>query len=211
MKELPLFPLGVTLFPQGLLPLQIFEVRYLDMIGKCHRGGTPFGVVSLVTGSEVERAGPGPGRTEQFVSVGTLAEIRQLTNPQAGLLQIETCGTQRFRLHDPRRLPHGLWVADAELLANDPVLSIPADLQDTADRLGALIRRLQEAGVTPDQMPFLPPYHLDDCGWVANRWGEILPTPPTVRQTLLAEDNPLIRLELISDLLDELPDGVAER
>ena len=45
------------LFPGGLLPLRIFEVRYLDMIGKCHKAGAPFGVVALTQGSEVRSAG----------------------------------------------------------------------------------------------------------------------------------------------------------
>ena len=48
---LPLFPLGTVLFPGGLLPLRIFEVRYLSMIGKCHSTGAPFGVVTLIHGS----------------------------------------------------------------------------------------------------------------------------------------------------------------
>ncbi|MCZ8254241.1 MAG: peptidase S16, partial [Polaromonas sp.] len=55
LSSLPLFPLGAVLYPGGLLPLRIFEVRYLDMIGKCHKAGAPFGVVSLTEGSEVRR------------------------------------------------------------------------------------------------------------------------------------------------------------
>ena len=39
LTSLPLFPLGTVLFPAGVLPLRVFEVRYLDMIGKCHRAG----------------------------------------------------------------------------------------------------------------------------------------------------------------------------
>ena len=57
LSSLPLFPLGTVLFPQGILPLQIFEVRYLDMISRCHRAGAPFGVVSLSSGNEVIQAG----------------------------------------------------------------------------------------------------------------------------------------------------------
>ena len=55
LAQLPLFPLQSVLFPGGLLPLQIFEVRYLDMIGKCHKAGTPFGVVCLTQGREVRQ------------------------------------------------------------------------------------------------------------------------------------------------------------
>nr|MDQ6880725.1 LON peptidase substrate-binding domain-containing protein [Pseudomonadota bacterium] len=71
LSSLPLFPLGTVLFPGGLLPLRIFEVRYLDMIGRCHKAGAPFGVVSLTQGSEVRV----PGATEAFAQVGTLATI----------------------------------------------------------------------------------------------------------------------------------------
>ena len=47
LQSLPLFPLGTVLYPDGVLPLRIFEVRYLDMSGKCHKSGSPFGVVAL--------------------------------------------------------------------------------------------------------------------------------------------------------------------
>ena len=53
LQSLPLFPLTAVLFPDGLLSLRVFEVRYLDMIGKCRKAGAPFGVVSLTQGSEV--------------------------------------------------------------------------------------------------------------------------------------------------------------
>ena len=56
LTSLPLFPLGTVLFPGGVLPLRVFEVRYLDMIGKCHRAGAPFGVVALL----VRLTSPGP-------------------------------------------------------------------------------------------------------------------------------------------------------
>jgi Lon protease-like protein len=55
LQSLPLFPLGTVLYPDSRLPLRIFEVRYLDMIGKCHKNGTPFGVVALTEGSEVRQ------------------------------------------------------------------------------------------------------------------------------------------------------------
>ena len=50
-------------------------------------------------------------------------------------------------------------------------------------------------------MPVQPPYRLDDCGWVANRWCELLPISPDHKQGLLALDNPLVRLELVGDML----------
>ncbi|HYF19495.1 MAG TPA: LON peptidase substrate-binding domain-containing protein, partial [Ramlibacter sp.] len=108
LQSLPLFPLGTVLFPGGVLPLRIFEVRYLDMINRCHRAGAPFGVVSLTQGQEVRQ--PGAAR-EAFASVGTLATIASLEQPQPGLLMIRAGGEQRFRITSSDQLKHGLWVA----------------------------------------------------------------------------------------------------
>ena len=100
LTALPLFPLGTVLYPDGLLPLRIFEVRYLDMIGKCHKHGAPFGVVALTEGSEVQRPAALPTgdafANETFNSVGTLATITHLSSPQAGLLVIRCTGVQRL-------------------------------------------------------------------------------------------------------------------
>ena len=51
-------------------------------------------------------------------------------------------------------------------------------------------------------MPLTAPYQLDDCGWVANRWCELLPIPLALKQHLMELDNPLVRLELVSDILE---------
>jgi Lon protease-like protein len=201
LHSLPLFPLGTTLFPGGLLPLRIFEVRYLDMIGKCRKAGVPFGVVSLTSGSEVRKAGV---EAERFSSVGTLAEIREFDSPQSGLLQIECMGTQRFRIRQTELQKHGLWVAEVEAVPDDVALEIPDDLKHTSTALRRLIDTLEERRRAQDETARLPigePYRLDDCGWVANRWCELVPMQLELRQRLMALDSPLMRLELVSDLL----------
>ena len=197
LSSLPLFPLGTVFFPDGLLPLRIFEVRYLDMIGKCHKAGAPFGVVSLTHGSEVRL----PGGTEAFAKVGTLATISELETPQPGLLVIRAHGEQRFRITASDQLRHGLWVADVERLAADMAVPVPEDLQPTAQALGRLIQSLQQKSQGPEQMPLAGPFRLDDCGWVANRWCELLPLSIQLKQRLMELDNPLVRLELVSDVL----------
>ena len=197
LNSLPLFPLGTVLFPGGVLALRIFEVRYLDMIGKCHKAGAPFGVVSLTEGSEVRV----PGGTEAFAQVGTIATIVELDTPQPGLMVIQARGLQRFRITASDQLRHGLWVADVERLDADVPVQVPDDLKPTADALGRLIQSLQLKAGAGGQMPLDGPYRLDDCGWVANRWCELLPLPVQLKQRLMALDNPLVRLELVSDVL----------
>ena len=206
--SLPLFPLGTVLYPGGLLNLRIFEVRYLDMIGKCHKTGAPFGVVALTEGSEVRKpdtnAPTGDGFAhEHFHAVGTLATITDFSVPQPGLMVIRCEGTKRFEISKREKLKHGLWIANVTYLEDDQSVQIPDDLQGTADALGKLIKTLQERDdVSAEQIPLLAPYRLDDCGWVANRWCELLPMPAELKQRLMELDNPLLRLELISDILE---------
>lgn len=206
LASLPLFPLGSVLFPGGVLPLRIFEVRYLDMIGKCHRHGAPFGVVALTRGSEVQHA-PSAGRSggadveEGFFDVGTLARITSLARPQPGLIEIRCEGLQRFALTRREKLKHGLWIGDVRQIADDLPTAMPPDLEPVARALSHLIDQLQQRGVPRAELPIQEPFAFDDCGWVANRWCELLGLPLELQQRLMSLDNPLVRLELVGDIL----------
>jgi Lon protease-like protein len=198
--SLPLFPLGTVLYPGGLLPLRIFEVRYLDMIGKCHKTGAPFGVVALTRGAEVRK--PEDEASEAFHAVGTLATLSAFSMPQPGLMMIRCTGMQRFEISSREKLKHGLWIANVTRLDDDQAVKVPEDLRGAANALGKLIKTLQERAVPADEMPLQAPYQLNDCAWVANRWCELLPMPLELKQRLMMLDNPLVRLELVSDILE---------
>jgi len=203
---LPLFPLKTVLFPDGSLDLQIFEVRYLDMIGKCHRQGEPFGVVCLREGEEVRarsslRATGDAFAVEEFADVGTLARIVEFSAPQAGLMVVRCRGGERFRILQREQLKHGLWTARVTALPADGDSPIPQDLQPIASTLARLIDAQQSGDPMLGALPLHPPYRLQDCGWVANRWSELLPLPARLKQTLMQLDNPLLRLELVGDLM----------
>ena len=109
---------------------------------------------------------------------------------------------QRFEISRSEKLRHGLWMADATLLLDDVAVPVPDDLQPAAAALKDLIDKLRQQSVPDDKMPLLMPYQFSDCGWVANRWSELLPIPVALKQQLMGLDNPLVRLELISDILD---------
>jgi len=202
---LPLFPLGTVLFPGGELPLRVFEVRYLDLIDKCHKADAPFGVVNLQQGSEVQVAG---APHEQLDAIGTLAHIVALERPQAGLLLVQCKGSQRFHIERQERLKHGLWVADVTLLPDDSAVAIPDDLRHAADALRKVRTSLHERGAIGPDAGSGAGMSLDDeartyqdCGWVSNRWCELLPLKNELKQRLMALDNPLLRLELVADIL----------
>lgn len=151
LTSLPLFPLNTVLFPGGVLPLRVFEVRYLDMVRKCHRAGAPFGVVALARGHEVRQAGALP---ESLYSVGTLAMIEHLDELQAGLMHVRCRGIARFRVVRQQLLPHGLWTANVEQIPCDTPVQVPPDLQRAASTLTQVLsslpsRRQEQPGDQP--------------------------------------------------------------
>lgn len=193
----PLFPLGTVLFPDGVLPLQIFEVRYLDMISRCITEGTPFGVVLLTHGNEVRT----PEGQERFMNSGTLASVQETAASAPGLLHVICRGAARFKILSSERRGNGLWMANVELVEDDRAIPIPSELQGAAEALDKVLASLHE--VPEQRWPVLPPFKLDDCGWVANRWCDLLPLPDHQKHSMLMLDNPVIRLELMHDVLDE--------
>lgn len=208
---MPLFPLGTVLFPGGYLPLQIFEVRYLDMIRRCHREGAPFGVVCLTQGHEVQQRDPAAGEgflQESFEAIGTLARIVDLQTVRPGLLVVVCEGTQRFRIEQREKQRHGLWTARIGLLPADVPVPVPAELAGMAQALRQLYTRLQteHPGMLPAPADPTSP-QWQDAGWLANRWAELLPLPNSTKQQLLTLDSPLLRLELVGDALEQL--GIA--
>jgi Lon protease-like protein len=207
LAALPLFPLHTPLFPGGLLALRIFEVRYLDMIGGRHKAGEPFGVVCLSEGSDTRRPASDTAdgfAREAFHPVGTLARITHFERPQPGLMVIRCAGLQRFRVQHSEQLKHGLWIADVDLLADDADVPVPDDLAFARDGLQGVLRNIEQGGDADAEMPLLEPRRWDDCGWLANRWCELLPLEPALKQRLMALESPVLRLELVADTLGQM-------
>ena len=191
---LPLFPLQTVLFPGAQFGLKVFETRYLDLVTACLRSKTPFGVLRLRQGAEA-------GTSDEPVlleDIGTLAHIEEVDAEQAGVLRLRCAGGLRFKLREPAaRQDSGLWVAAVQLLDPDPArVPGPAMLQ-TVTALAEAIRKLQERNAEP----FVRPYRLDDAGWVANRWCELLPIPAAAKQRLMELQDPVIRLSLVDGYL----------
>jgi Lon protease-like protein len=175
-----------------LLQLKVFEARYLDLVGRCLRESTAFGVVCLRQGREVGR------ESVRFEHAGVLADIDEIDAEQPGILRVRCSGGQRFAIEgEPRRQSDGLWLADVRLLAADDVLAPDAALLPSVKALASAIAALREQGSTP----FASPYRFDDVGWVANRWCEILPIPLAAKQRLMMLTEPQLRLKLVDEYL----------
>jgi len=193
-QPLSLFPLNLVLFPGAVLGLRVFETRYLDLVSACMKSGAAFGVVCLRKGTETARG----AHKVDFESVGVLARIDDVDAEQAGILRVRCSGLSRFRLlGEAWQRDDGLWQSAAEGIPDDPARTPGPAMLQTVSALAEAIRKLQQL----DKVPFAEPYRLDDAGWVANRWCELLPVPLAAKQKLMELADPVIRLSIVDGYL----------
>jgi Lon protease-like protein len=198
LRKIPLFPLGTVLFPDGVIALKIFEARYLDMIKQCLREKTEFGVVSIINNTNASEEDV----SLSFSNIGTLAQIEDFDPVQPALYMTKSFGTQRFKLMGSKQEANGLWMGEVELLENDPLTPIPKEHQKVAELLDEIISVIQSEDLL-GEAPFKKPFKVDDCGWVSNRLAELLPISLAQKNHLLAQTNPRIRLDLITEIIED--------
>ncbi|HUD35842.1 MAG TPA: LON peptidase substrate-binding domain-containing protein [Streptosporangiaceae bacterium] len=95
-EMLPLFPLGTVLYPGLVLPLNIFEERYRQLVRDLLDGPQPrrFGVIAIREGRETGVTG-----VSSLYEVGCIAMVREVTELPDGRYELVTVGTERFKLH----------------------------------------------------------------------------------------------------------------
>lgn len=191
MTELPLFPLSTVLFPGGLLPLRIFETRYVDMVGRCMRESSPFGVVLIRDGAEV-------GEITDTAELGTTARIVDFSQLPDGLLGITCQGERKFRLLRRWQRSDGLHLGEVEYLVLEGVAAVPKEYEHLADLLRKVLPSLGEpyASMAGD---------FGDASWVGCRLAEILPLDPADKLGLLEIDAPVERLARLNSLVRRAP------
>lgn len=194
--DLPLFPLNVVVCPEGLLPLRIFEARYLDMVKNCLRNKSQFAVVTMLAEGETDPEGNFP-----FAQIGTSVEIVDADVKTVGMINIRCVGHHRVKVNSFTQREDGLVIGNVSDIDNDIELPIPEDLELCSSYLERLIESLPEQGVLLADIPIVMPYKFDDAAWVANRWVELLNLSLLQKQRLMQEDSPIVRLDLIHDIL----------
>ncbi|TCS37004.1 hypothetical protein EDC30_105226 [Paucimonas lemoignei] len=198
---LPLFPLQTVLFPGGVLPLKVFEARYIDMVRDCMKREAPFGVVLIKSGQEV-------GKAAEPEPVGCLAHITDWDMEQAGLLMLRTHGGERFRILETRKQADERLEARVEMIqADEPTQTVSDAHVSCATALKSVIETIEARGHAEEGddfiSPFAPPLQFDQSGWVANRWCEILPIPLKARQKLLELEDADSRLAIVHQYLQQ--------
>jgi len=190
LDDVALFPLQTVLFPGGLLPLRLFEQRYLDMAKACLREDRAFGVCRIREGREV-------GSPATPDAVGCLAHVAHWDMAQLGVLNIVARGERRFRIVERRLERSGLARARIALLAEERDAALPEDFQGCAQFLRAIVEQTDSAGIEP-------PARYDSCLWVSARLAERLPLPLELKQALLEIDDGAERLARLAAALAEL-------
>jgi len=188
--QVPLFPLRTVLFPEGPLPLRIFEPRYLDMVSECLKNDQRFGVLLIKEGSET-----GPATT---YDVGTLARICDWYQGSDGLLGVTAVGEQRFRLLSVERCKNGLHVGQIETLDEQAATPLPDEFRPLAQVLEGVLDDLGRLYESIDR-------RYDDAAWVGYRFAEILPIAPEEKQACLEADDPVKRLHIVRRMISLVP------
>lgn len=188
--SIPLFPLNTVLFPGGVLPLRIFEPRYLDMVSDCLKTDSGIGVVLIRIGQEV-------GEPADTYEVGTLTHIRYWHKRPDGLLGVTLQGEQRFRILSTEIRSDRLQVAEVELLPDAPFIPVTTAHQQLVDLLKQIINQLE-----PPYTTMTPEY--ENASWVSARLVELLPFDLHDKQKLLMNEDAAKRLDAITSMLHKM-------
>jgi len=200
---LPLFPLNTVLFPGGILPLRVFEQRYIAMAKACIANDAPFGVCLITSGDEVLRDAA-QRKAPEFATIGTAARIVEWDMPQTGILHVRAEGLQRFEVERHGVAQDGLVEGVVAPIPPEPSRAIDDKFAPLVKLLGLVATR-----VGPQRFPsgvdehgdVAPRAGFDDASWVGYRLAEVLPLPLKIKQSMLEINDAEVRLTLLMRFL----------
>lgn len=186
--EYALFPLATVIFPGGIMPLRIFEPRYLDMVSMCMKGAMGFGICAArPAASKHEFSAPR--------AVGTLVEIVDFDRLDDGTLGITVEGKRRFEVQSTRQTDNGLWWGRVSFIDEGADSACPIEFAPLKDVAAALI---EEVGLPYAQHGTA----YDSASWLSARLTELLPFDAATKHDLLATNDPLERLRRIRPMVE---------
>ena len=185
--KFPVFPLNTVIFPGALLPLRIFEPRYLRMVAECLKHERRFIICLISNGREA-------GQAASFHTIGTLVKIIDWDD-RAGMLQITCEGDRRLQVLNSNISDDQLITGEAVYLEREPVTGIAEQHQSLVKIIAELF---QQNDVELDAQL------LADASWVGFRLAESLPISPARKQWLLELTNPTLRLNALAEEVQAL-------
>ncbi len=188
MMTIPLFPLNTVLFPGGVLPLKIFEPRYLDLVSECLRNEKNFGICLISFDHEI-------ASSTKCCEIGTTAKIIDWDKREDGLLEIVVEGHERFRLLEKRERANHFAEGDVRLIEDDDDEELPGQYQLLSDLLRRIAQKFELSYQSEHAL-------YENAAWVGYRLSEVLPLVPEERQELLEIDDVINRLQHIQNTIE---------
>lgn len=188
-----MFPLGSVLFPGAVLPLQVFEPRYRQMVEDIAAADNRFGVVLIRRGFEV-------GGGDERHDVGTIARVVRRGESEDGVILLLGLGEERIRVEawledDPYP------IAEVETLAESAEAVAAAGAITAADAARRrLIAIAIEMGAVGHQLDLDLPADARQAAWALCA---AAPIGAFDRQQLLETDDPVARMAVLEQLLVE--------
>lgn len=193
--EIPIFPLpNVVLFPRTILPLHIFEERYLTMVADVLQGNRRIGITLLRPGWERSPLGEA-----DVHPVGGLGQVSQFQKREDGKYDVILSGVARFRI--------------VELVSETPYRRARVELlddhyqerpEDAAFALQLVARFRQLAGLehmAPEDQEVL---EKADLTTLVNSVCSALRISPHDKQTLLEIDDVRVRAEAVVAVVNQM-------
>jgi Lon protease-like protein len=149
LEELPIFPLGVVLFPGAILPLHIFEDRYKQMMRFATDHGNLFGLSYRSDALVGRETPPQPG------SVGCVAKIQAVMPLEEGRMNIISTGMVRYRVAELHQVTPFI-IARVEpftddLEADEELNELFESMLERGKKFLAAAQALDEAAATIDE------------------------------------------------------------
>ena len=195
MSEIPLFPLPLVLFPGGRLSLRIFETRYLDMVMRCMRENSGFGVVMIEEGRQIlensEQSLPSVSQK------GVYCKIVNFDQLPTGMLGIMIEGQTKFVIRDQYEQPDRLMMADVEFLNVEETHEVPGEYEH-------LVRILQSLMEHEDVVNLGYTVDFSSAVEVSARLTELLPCGDETKRLLFELKNPLARLKELGKVVSDM-------
>lgn len=193
-NDIPIFPLSTVLFPGGVLPLRIFEARYMDMVKRCLRTESAFGVCLITDGREV-------GQPADHENMGCSARIAEWDMEQLGLLNIRTVGQRRFAIESRRVEKDGLIIATVNWVDQETDTPVPDEFTSCVELLRRIVHDLVDKEAEPMRRMVEAPYRFESASWVSNRLCEFLPISGSIKHKLMTLNDPLARMGVVCEYL----------
>ncbi|MEP6921381.1 MAG: LON peptidase substrate-binding domain-containing protein [bacterium] len=203
VRELPLFPLPLVLFPGVPLPLHIFEPRYLQMLNDVRASNNFFGL-SYFDPSESERELPPPGH------IGCVAEVGESQPLPDGRSNILTVGLIRYRVEDYVERGDPYLVGRVSFFEDEEedeslIGESSREVADTFTRIARAVR------IINDERTNLPDISDTDPQRLSFLVAAAIEIDTDVKQELLELRSTSTRLERLSELLGRAVTNYEER